>query len=994
MAAWPLALALPLPETAGGAPCALHAIAYRTDMVPLRALLFTDIVDSTKLAQAVGDAEMTRLWAAHDRAARDLLPHWRGREIDKADGMLLLFDVAADAAGYALDYHRALARLGLPFKARAGLHVGPVTLRSNSSADIAIGAKPVEVEGLAKPVAARVMAVAAGGQTLLTDEARHQLDGAGLRVQSHGHWRLTGVSEPVELFEVGDDNAPFVPPSGTPKAYRVVYQGELWVPEREIKHSLPAERDSFVGRQELLQALARMLQGDARLVSVLGMGGSGKTRLAMRFGRAWLGDYPGGVWFCDLSQARSLDGIALAVAQGLGVSLGRTDPVDQLAHAIAGRVNCLVILDNFEQVVPWAEASVGRWIERAAQARFLVTSRERLGIVGERTLEVAPLSADDAAALFMLRAEAIQHAYRPVPDDQAAIAKLVRILDGLPLAVELAAARVRVMPPSAMLTHMHKRFDVLKARTGRHDRQATLRATFDWSWELLAEAEKVALAQLSVFRGGFNVDSAGGVLDSTALDNAPQAVDTLLGLLDKSFVRVVEEGRFDLLESVREYADEHLRTAGRFVGSGPEALRATECRHGAYFAALGPDRAVEQRCVELDNLVAACQRAVARGDIPVAANALAGAWGAIERQGPFRLGVELADAVRAMPGLGGRAKVQVELIGGRALQLCGRAVEAEGLMARAASGAYALGDLEQEGLARHGLAAMQSQSGRIEEAAASFDRALALLRQVGDRSAECAVLNALGSFYESRGLLKDARQHYENGLQLARGSGNRRWEGGSAGNLAQFHANQGRIAEALPLYEQAVHIARELGNRQWEADARCNLGLLHFAEGRWPAAQAELESALAAAREMGHAHLLSVVQCNLGLVAEALGEPEDAHSYHEAAVALSRDRGDRRSEGQFLGYLGLLHARQARFALARECLTTGEALLDNVADRISLGILLCARAEAEYLADQEQAANDALARADQLAKELPDVEPESEFGKALARSRSVLGAPP
>ena len=209
-------------------------------MSTLRALLLTDVVDSTKLTETLGDAAMAGLWIAHDRAARDLLPAWRGREIDKTDGMLLLFESAADALGYVLAYHRALAALGLPFKARAGLHVGPVTLRMNTPDDIARGAKPVEVDGLALPVAARVMSVALGGQTLLSADARLALGVTPQRAQSHGHWRLQGVADPVELFEVGDADAPFVAPPDAAKAYRVVRQGELWVPLREVKHSLPA----------------------------------------------------------------------------------------------------------------------------------------------------------------------------------------------------------------------------------------------------------------------------------------------------------------------------------------------------------------------------------------------------------------------------------------------------------------------------------------------------------------------------------------------------------------------------------------------------------------------------------------------------------------------------------------------------------------------------------------------------------------------------------
>ena len=960
-------------------------------MTQLRALLLTDVVDSTRLAEELGDARMAELRTAHDRIARDLLPLWRGREIDKTDGMLLLFDAVDDAVGYALAYHGALTRAKLPFQARAGIHVGPVTLRPNAADDIARGAKPIEVDGLALPITARVMSVALGAQTLLSADARLALGVTPQRVLSHGHWRMQGVAEPIELFEVGADDARFMPPLDAAKVYRVVRQGDLWQPAREVRHSLPAERDSFVGRREPLQALARKLDNGARLVSVLGMGGTGKTRLVTRFGWAWLGDFPGGVWFCDLSQARSLDGIFFAVAQGLDVPLSETDPAVQLAHAIRGRGRCLMILDNFEQVARHAEETLGRWMDRAPDASFVVTSREVLGIVGEETLALEPLPKADATTLFLRRADAAGREYRPAADDLAAIAQLVTVLDGLPLAIELAAARVRAMPPRTMLARMHERFSVLLSRAGRRDRQATLRAAFDWSWELLSESERSVLAELSVFRGGFTLAAAESVVTPPAAPDAPLSVDLVHWLVDKSFVRQVADDRFDLLESVREYAAEHLRTQGRFAGSGSAALAAAELRHGRYFALLGPQRVGETSGLELDNLVSACRRAVARGDASVAGQTLAGAWwGALQLRGPFGVGVDLAATVVAMAALDGRDRAEAELILGDALQLSGRVAEATQHLEAAAAMSQRCGEHIIEGRALQLLAPLQARTGRIEQAHASFERALVAFREGDDPFKEVALHNSIGGFFEGQGRLDDARAHYEHGLRIARETGNRRWEGGSAGNLASFLVLLGRFDQARPLYEQAMQIAAELGDRQWEANAHCNLGLLHFMEGRLTDARIELEAAHDAAREMGHAGLLSVVQCNLGLVEEALGDPGRALQCHEAAVALARDLEDRRSEGQFLGYLGVLHARQQRFGPARECLARGEALLRSVADGISLGIVLCARAEAEYRAGSRPAAEAALAEAERLAGELSDVTPDSELGQALRRTRELI----
>ena len=315
-----------------------------------------------------------------------------------------------------------------------------------------------------------------------------------------------------------------------------------------------------------------------------------------------------------------------AVAQGLDVPLGKDDPVIQLGHSIAGRGKCLVILDNFEQVARHAEETLGRWLNRASGARFLVTTREVLGLSGEEMLALAPLAPSDAAALFLRRAEAAKPGFEPSAEDQSAIAPLVKLLEGLPLAIELAAARVRVMPPRTLLLRMSERFKLLSSTGGRLDRQATLRAVFDWSWDLLSLPEKAALAQLSVFEGGFTLESVEAVLDLSAYENAPWPMDALQSLVQKSLVRQVTDNRFDLLVSVQEYAAEQLRTAARYAGSGPAALLAAEMRHGAYFAGLDEKAAVADGCAELDNLVVACRRAAARGDVDMAVRSLEGAW--------------------------------------------------------------------------------------------------------------------------------------------------------------------------------------------------------------------------------------------------------------------------------------------------------------------------------------------------------------------------------
>ena len=958
-------------------------------MSHLRALLLTDVVDSTKLSLRVGDAEMARLWVAHDRAARDLLPVWRGREIDKTDGMLLLFDTGSDAAGYALAYQRALRQLDLPLKARAGLHVGLITLRENSPSDVALGAKPVEVEGVAKAAAARVMSVALGGQILVSDDARRSLGAEGLRLQSHGHWRLKGLDDPVELFEIGDDDASFSPPHDSDKAYRVVHRGELWLPVREIRHSLPAERDAFVGRVDALAELSRRIQSGARLVSVLGIGGSGKTRLVTRYGRSWLGEFPGGVWFCDLASARGVEGIASAVAQGLDVPLGRDDPVVQIGNTIAGRGACLVILDNFEQVARQAPQTLGHWLARADLARFVVTTREVLGLAGEAVLALPPLPPAEGAALFAQRAQASKPDFQPDAEDQAAIAPLLKLLDGLPLAIELAAARVRVMPPRMLLARMSDRFKLLASKGGRLDRQSTLRAAFDWSWDLLTPPEKGALAQMSVFEGGLTLEAAERVLDLSECRDAPWTVDVVQSLIDKSFVRTRGDDRFDLLVSVQLYAAEHLETEGRYSGSGPQALASAQLRHLAWFAALGPIRAGAGRCADLDNLVVACRRAVALGVGDLATGALEGAWAALRLRGPFATGVELAEAVCALPGLNDRAAAHTQLVLADALVTCGRSGPARAQYDKAMACARAAGDRSCEAMLTFRLGSLHEIMGRMHEARAQHIAAIQMARELDDRYLEGLASSGLGNIDVVEGHMDQALSHYERALALAVETRDRHMQGNLLGNLGKLHMEIGRTDEAQVRCEQSLAIARDTGNRRLESRQLCNLGMLYIVLERPAESEGASKAALVVARELNDVRIEAIVHCNLGIVVERLGRPDEAQAEFEAAVALARALADPMAEGQFLSYLGLLSARQGRHDEARRSLASSETLLRSVSDAFGLGVLLTSRAEAHHLAGDAATATASLAAAETIAIEV-GAGPASEIGLALLRVRGLI----
>ncbi len=943
--------------------------------------LFTDIEGSTTLWEQHPDAMRVAL-ARHDAQLCRAIESSNGRIVKTTgDGVLAVFGAAADALAACLAAQSALqvpetgvsgpkptpfnSQLPVTLRVRMGLHTGAAELRDG------------DYFGGSLNRAARIMSAAHGEQVLIS-AATAQLVGAhlpeGITLREMGEHRLKGLPNPERLLQVvaPDLRADF-PPLASLTGY-----------------SLPAERDAFIGRREPLAELARRLDTGARFVSVLGLGGTGKTRLATRFGWSALGGFPGGVWFCDLSQARSVDGIVLAVAQGLDVPLGKDDPVTQLGHAIAGRGHCLMILDNFEQVARHAEATLGRWLNRASAARFLVTTREVLGLPGEEILALPPLAASDAAQLFMQRAEAAKAGFRPSAEDHSAIASLVTLLEGLPLAIELAAARVRVMPPRTLLLRMSERFKLLASTGGRLDRQATLRAVFDWSWDLLSLPEKAALAQLSVFEGGFKLESVEAILNLSAYDNAPWPMDALQSLVQKSLVRQVSDDRFDLLMSVQEYASEQLRSSDRYAGSGPAALLAAEQRHTAYFAGLDSEAATADSCADVDNFVAACRRATARGDAAVAARVLEGAWAAVSLRGPFKVGVDLASAVLVTPGLAASAAARVRWIAGRALAASGKDADAQAQFEASLAQARQVGDRLCECRARIDLAGRDSHAGRMDAARVHLETALAIAGEMKERTLQSDAHDGLGTMEVILGRTGEARAQLEEALALAREAGDREREGRILANLGVLHFHAGSMDEARSHDEAALAVAQEIGNRRLEGNIRCNLGPLLQVQGRFAEALEQLEAALPVARDLGHARLECIVLCNLGLVYDGLARFDEAREHFEAALAVARELGDRHSEGQFLSYLGLLHARQANFDEARRCLDSSEVLLRAVSNRTSLGILLCSRAETEHLAVCPDAAKGSLAAANLIAAEV-GAGPDSELGLALTRVRGLLG---
>jgi len=506
-------------------------------------LLFTDIEGSTRLLQRAGDA-YAGLLEQHRTLLRDAFTGHRGAVVDsEGDAFFVAFSSAKDAVNAAARAQGALHEHEWPggeeVRVRIGLHTG----------------EPRVVEGryvgLDVHHAARVMAVAHGGQVLLSEATRALLDD-GTRLRDLGEHRLKDLSRPQRLYQLELDGLPSeFPPLQT-------------LDNRPT--NLPVQPNAFIGRErELAEAELLLLRDDLRLLTLTGTGGSGKTRLALQLAADVVEHFPDGVFFVSLAPVRDWELVPPTIARTLGL---REQPGETYAETLTGYLRdkrMLLVLDNFEQVLVAAPAIAGL-SATAPELRVLATSRTPLRLSGERTYSVPPLRLPESVSLFADRAHAATAEFEIADENAEAVAEICRRLDGLPLAIELAAPRVRTLPPQALLNRLDQRLKLLTGGAQDLDeRQRTLRATIEWSYDLLLGEEKTLFARLACFVGGCRIDAADAICDP----DGSLGVDVLNGLgslVEKSLLRQRPdpdgEPRFWMLETIREYALELLEASG------------------------------------------------------------------------------------------------------------------------------------------------------------------------------------------------------------------------------------------------------------------------------------------------------------------------------------------------------------------------------------------------------------------------------------------------
>ncbi|RIK45600.1 MAG: hypothetical protein DCC58_05820 [Chloroflexi bacterium] len=675
--------------------------------------------------------------------------------------------------------------------------------------------------------------------------------------------------------------------------------------------ALPVPLTTLVGRDVEIATVADNVRGATatRMLTLTGPGGVGKTRLALAAAATLTEHFADGIFWVELAGLHDPALVPDQVAQALGIrdEAGRTT-VDTVLSALAKR-KALLVLDNLEHLLPAAE-SISRLLAGAPGLTILATSRSRLRVRGEREFPVLPLADAAAVRLFLTRATDAQPTFRPSSHDVEAVAEICQRLDGLPLAIELAAAWVRVLPPSALAARLERRLPLLAGGPlDAPERQRTMRAAIAWSHDLLAPAEQRFFRRLAVFAGGFTLDAAEAIAhDSDQHHLVPEPLDLLAALRDASLVQPLEpsgaEARFMLLETVREYGLEQLATAS-------EAER-VQRSHALYYLNLaeraepeltGPGQIdwLERLEREHANLRAARNWSLA-ADVPDIALRLVGAlWHFWQVRGHVAEGREWAEAALAHAGTAPSATL-------------GRALRASALLAE--------------------------YQGDYDHAVARHQAAAEVWRALGDDRNLARTLDHLGNCAHDRGDFPLAIALHEQALSLARTTGDTRAIANALGNLGITGIHLGDLETARLRLEEALHLFRKLDHAHAIGLALAHLGVVALRQGNLPAAIAFDEEALALARVLHDDDEEASALVNLSDAVAQSGDTQRAIVLLEQSRLLFARLGNRRATAQTLERLGALATAPDDLPRAAALLSEGLTLAREVDDNLTIAASL------------------------------------------------------
>jgi predicted ATPase/class 3 adenylate cyclase len=816
--------------------------------------LFTDIEGSTRLWEKYPEA-MSGALARHDEILRTVIETNNGRIVKTAgDGFHAVFSAANNALEAALEAQRTLLREEWaetgPLRVRMALHTGATEERDG------------DYYGPPVNRAARLLSAGHGGQVILSlatrELVRDQLP-SDVELQNLGEHRLKDLFRPERVFQLMASGLPSeFPPLRTLRARR---------------NNLPLQPTPLVGREREVEEIAERLRDErVWLLTLTGPGGTGKTRLALHAGADLLEEFDDGVFLVSLATITDPKLVLSAIAEALGVGESAEQPLKDSLKSYIRDKRLLLLLDNFEQVLEGGPL-VGELVDACPNLKVLATSRIPLRLYGEQEYPVPPLDLPDlrvlpslevltqyeAVKLFVERAKAVKEDFEVTNESAPSVAEICARLDGLPLAIELAAARIRILAPQKLLQRLSNRLRFLKG--GARDlptRQQTLRGTIDWSYDLLTEEEKMLFWRLSVFSGGRTLEAIEEICDPEGDIDALEGAESLL---EKSLLRREEEGggevRFTMLETIQEYAHEKLEESGE--------AEQIERAHAEYFLTLaeeanaqlrGPDQLEWLRRLEADhgNMRTALEWALRSEQAEITLGLGGSLWWFWFVRGHYSEGRRWLEEALAMDGRGSPQA--------RAMVFAG-------------VGALAL---EQDDLDHSEEACKEGLELLSREARERSEAKLYLLISLGHVALEKEDHNR-------------ATQLFEESLALSREMGHVLGRADSVMSLATTSYEQGDLKRAIELFEESMDLFREQGDKLGLAWCLINLGLAAYSEGNLGWASKLTVEGVELLGELGVGADTAVGLCNLGWMTLSQNDPSKAAEYFEESLRLARDSG-------------------------------------------------------------------------------------------------------
>jgi predicted ATPase/class 3 adenylate cyclase len=817
-------------------------------------ILFTDIEGSTDLIQTLGDAGFAEVLEEHNRLLRAAFASHNATEINvKGDAFLVVFDRPSEAVAAAVDAQRAITAgvwpPGAAPRVRIGLHTGePISVAA-------------DYVGLDMHRAARICAAAHGGQILLSRStallARDKLP-EDARLRDLGEYRLKDLRRAEHIHQLVHPALP-----------------ETFPPLRAsgaAPHNLPRQLTSFVGRERQLDEVTRLLSATP-LLTLTGSGGCGKTRLSLEVAAEVLNDYEHGVWLVELAALSEPALVLQAVASALGVRETPGRPLVSTLEDYLRYKHVLLVLDNCEHLVAACAELVEHLLRTCPSLRVLATSRDPLRIPGEVVWRVPSLSFPDqprlpgidvlmeydAVRLLVERATAAEPTFALTPQNVPAVAATCRRLDGIPLAIELAAARVQVLSMEQIVDRLNDRFrlltDVHRTAVPRH---RTLEAAMEWGHDLLAGQERTLFRRLSVFAGGWTVEAVEAVCAGGDVEDL-DVLDLLAQLVLKSFVLKDEhegQARYRFLETMRQYA------LGKLAASGEAGVFRT--RHLDWYRRLGETAGAElvgagqtgwlnKLETEHDNLRAALEWSLDGGEAEAGLRLAGAVWRFWFVRGYFAEGRRWLDALLE------KSAAAPPMARATALRAAGRL------------GGYGQNDYYY---------------GRRV-----YEESLAIWRELGDAQGIATLLGDLGILTFGRGDLDAARNLHEESLAIWRRLGNRWGAATSLNNLGRVVYRQGDLEGARSLFQESLATMREVGDQQDIAVALANLGFVALSAGDFPTARSFFEDGLAVQHEVRDKLRIAYFLLGYACLAAAQGQGERAARLFGAEEAVREELG-------------------------------------------------------------------------------------------------------